>query len=103
MEKICILTGLPKSESPVKEMCLNCIGLSYDKDTDSFVCKNENVMAIGFEKVKEAAKGFGFDVETLTLKPMTLKNPQKKCNHYSPDMERINNVITETFGLTNEN
>lgn len=97
MEKICILTGLPKGESPIKQMCVNCTCLSYDKECDTFVCSNENVMQIGLEKVKEAAKNIGFDVETIKLKPMTLKNPLKKCKNYVPDIERINTLINEIF------
>lgn len=97
MCKICVLTGLPKEESPIKQMCVNCVSLSYDNKTKTFNCINEDVMKIGFDKVMEAAKTYGFDIETLKLKPMVLKNPQKKCNNYSPDMDRIRRQLDVIF------
>ena len=97
MCKICVLTGLPKEETPIKQMCINCTSLSYDKETKSFLCVNEDVMEIGRNKVIEAAKNIGFDIDSIKLKPMALKNPQKKCNNYVVDMDRIMSQLNEIF------
>ena len=97
MEKICILTGLPKGESPIKQMCYNCVDLQYNTETKEFTCKNEKVMNAGLEKMKDAAKNIGFDIDTLVLKPMNLKAPNKKCNNYKPNLELIQTVISEIF------
>ena len=47
MGKLCILTGL--EEPAIKKMCLNCCYSHYNLDTDSYVCKNEDVMEVGME------------------------------------------------------
>ncbi len=91
MGKLCILTGL--EEPAIKKMCLNCCYSHYNFDTDSYVCKNEDVMEVGMEKVREAAKNFGFDIDTLTLKPMSLKAPTKKCDKYVPNISAVKDYI----------
>ena len=102
MEKICILTGLPKGECPMKPMCYNCKDLHFNSETKEFTCKNENVMNIGLQKMKDAAINLGFDIETLVLKPMVLKTPSKKCNNYTPNTELIQATISEIF-MSNSN
>lgn len=96
MSKICILTGL-ENETPIKKMCVNCVHSHYNTETDSYICKNGEVMEIGLEKVKEAAKGFGFDIDTLTLKPMTLKAPTKKCERYVPNIDALKDYVEVFF------
>ena len=91
MGKLCILTGL--EEPAIKKMCLNCCYSHYKVDTDSYVCENEDVMETGMEKVREAAKNFGFDIDTLTLKPMSLKAPTKKCDKYVPNISAVEDYI----------
>lgn len=91
MSKICLLTGL--EEISIKKMCVNCAYSQYNADTDCYVCNNEDVMNIGLDKVREAAKGFGFDIDTLTLKPMTLKAPTKKCDKYMPNISAVEEYI----------
>lgn len=91
MNKFCLLTGL--EETPIKKMCINCGYSQYNAETDNYTCNNEDVMNIGLEKVREAAKGFGFDVDTLTLKPMSLKAPTKKCENYIPNISAVENYV----------
>jgi hypothetical protein len=102
MEKICILTGLPKEESPIKPMCYNCKDLSFNPETNECICKNQNVMNIGLNKLKEAAANFGFDIDTLVLKPMVLKKPTSKCTSYTPNMNVIQKYVTTLFTDNNE-
>ena len=91
MSMLCILTG--QEEPAIKKMCLNCIYSHYNHETESYVCKNEEVMEVGLEKVRDAAKGLGFDIDTLTLKPMALKAPSKKCDKYTPNIEAVNDYV----------
>jgi hypothetical protein len=93
MAKLCLLTGVDEKETPIKKMCVNCKYSRYVEETDNYVCNNEQVMEVGFEKVKEAAKGLGFDIDTLTLKPMTLKAPLKKCDNHSINIEAITTYL----------
>jgi hypothetical protein len=91
MGKLCILTGL--EEPAIKKMCLNCTHSWYDVETDTYSCKNEEVMTIGAEKVKDAAKTLGFDIDTLVLRPMNLKAPTKKCDKYVPNIQAIKDYV----------
>ena len=96
----CILTGLPLSETPIKKMCYNCI--SFITEGDSCICNNVNVMKMGVNKIEEAAKQLGFDIETLKLKPMTLKKPNSKCANYKPNMDVITRYVTNIFTINSE-
>ena len=98
MGKFCIFTGTELTEGTaplVKKMCLNCESLG-ETEPGCFVCMNESVMEKGREKIL-AAVPEGFEVETLKLKPMALKNPTKKCGAYSPSFERLHNELEEIF------
>lgn len=93
MGKFCRFTGaeLPEgSNSLIKKMCLNCKALIENED-GNFACVNETVMEKGREKIL-AAVPEGFEVDTLVLKPMVLKNPLKKCGAYETD---INSLVEE--------
>lgn len=91
MGTLCILTGL--EEPAIKKMCLNCIHSTYKVETESYVCNNKEIMEKGLEKVREAAQGLGFDIETITLKPMALKAPTKKCDKYIPCIDAVKDYV----------
>ena len=90
MGKFCRFTGaeLPEgSNSLIKKMCLNCKSLIETED-GNYTCVNETVMEKGREKIL-AAVPEGFEVDTLILKPMTLKNPLKKCGAYEANIDSL--------------
>lgn len=90
MAKFCRFTGLEIPEgktSLINKMCLNCMSLQ-DNNDGTFACCNEKVIEQGRSKIL-AAIPEGFEIETLTLKPMQLKNPLKKCGNYTPDIEGL--------------
>ena len=98
MGKFCIFTGTEingENPSPIKKMCLNCESLRENEDR-SFVCTNESVMQKGREKIL-AAVPEGFEIDTLTLKPMALKNPTKRCGAYEVCFERLRNELEVLF------
>lgn len=74
----------------VKQMCLNCISCMHDDEF--YHCNNKNVMESGVKKVYESLPE-GFEIESLVLKPMLLKNPTKKCSNYCVDKEFIVNEL----------
>ena len=97
MEKYNILTGFDFSEceevSPLAtKMCINCIDCL--RENDGYFCKNSKVMETGRKKILDAVPE-GFEIETLTLKPMALKNPTKKCPNYCVNEELVVNSIME--------
>jgi hypothetical protein len=98
MGKLCIFTGCEingENPSPIKKMCLNCNSLR-ENEPGSFVCTNESVMERGREKIL-AAVPEGFEIDTLTLKPMALKNPTKRCGAYEADFERLRGELEDLF------
>lgn len=90
-----IFTGaeISEGEKPVhiNKMCLNC---KYVIADDCYRCCNEAVMQKGKEKIL-ASLPEGFEVETLVLKPMNLKNPTKKCGNYEFNIDAIIAAIEE--------
>lgn len=89
MAKYCKFTGVELADGvdSIKKMCLNCKSLVECED-GSFICTNEIVMEKGREKIL-AAVPEGFEIDTLTLKPMVLKNPTKKCGAYVANIEQL--------------
>lgn len=104
MKQYCPLTGIDLSldgaTNGFKSMCLNCKSCHPDANQDSYgekyTCNNEKVMEVGKNKIL-AALPEGFEIETLTLKPMALKDPTKKCKNYSFDKEKVMEFIENFF------
>jgi hypothetical protein len=95
MTKYCKFTGVELTdENPIalKKMCLNCKSIIDNLD-GTYSCVNESVMQKGREKIL-AAVPEGFEIDTLTLKPMSLKNPTKKCGAYDVDMDMLHIELT---------
>lgn len=78
-------------EQHVCKMCLNCKSIT-GVDEECYKCTNESVMKIGMDKIL-AAVPEGYEIDTITLKPMTLKDPTKKCRNYCPDTDFILQTI----------
>lgn len=100
MKQYCKLTGIDLSSDGAtngfKTMCLNCKTCHYNADSDQYTCDNENVMEMGKKKILSAIPE-GFEVETLVLKPMALKDPTKKCKNHQFDLEAVTEFIRDFF------
>jgi hypothetical protein len=98
MKEYCVLTGQEVTEKGIepvfKKMCLNCTTCITAED--KYRCTNEKVMDLNKKKVLESLPE-GFEVESITLKPMELKDPTKKCKNYNPNMELIETKVKEFF------
>ena len=97
IEEYDILTGEKKTDgysSPLKAMCLNC---EYCKnDNGTAYCVNEKVLEVGKKKIL-ASVPEGYEIDTLTLKPLLLKDPTKKCNNRKPNEELILDAVASYF------
>lgn len=100
MSSYCKLTGVDLSQDGAtngfKNMCLNCKSCRYKNEEGRYVCENENVMEMGKKKIL-AAIPEGFEIETLTLKPMALKDPTKKCKNHQFDLDAVTEFISDYF------
>ena len=99
LEEYDILTGEKKTDgysSPLRAMCLNCEFCKNENGTG--YCVNEKVLEIGKKKILAAVPD-GYEIDTLTLKPLLLKDPTKKCSNHIPDEERIINTVASHFGM----
>jgi hypothetical protein len=100
MNKIyCKLTGADLTEDGAangfKCMCVNCKSCICDTDK-GYLCKNDKVMEVGRQKIL-ASVPEGFEVDTLTLKPMVLKDPTKKCKNHQFDLDAVVEYISDYF------
>ena len=97
MGKFCKFTGVELTEGveTIKKMCLKCLSLVENED-GTFACMNETVMEKGREKIL-AAVPEGFEIDTLTLKPMALKNPTKKCGVYAVNIPALTEELNTIF------
>ena len=98
MKEYCVLSGqeiTDKGIEPIfKKMCLNCT--TWVINDEKYRCTNEKVMEVGKKKILENLPE-GYEIENLTLKPMELKDPTKKCRNYNPNMELIETKVKEFF------
>lgn len=99
------LTGIDLSTDGAnpgyKKMCLNCTFCRQDEDTvgtslESFNCINEKVLESGRHKILGAVPE-GFEIKTLELGPMKLKNPTKKCPNHLLNMKLITDYLDSYF------
>ena len=69
-----------------KPMCLNC-EFCGSAGEGRYVCINEENKKNALEKIKESVPS-GYEIETLSIKPLPLKDETKKCKNW---------VILSTF------
>jgi hypothetical protein len=93
-----IFTGkeIKDGEKPehITKMCLNCKYHVESEEDGAEVhrCNNKNVMDMGIKKIYSSLPE-GFEIDTLVVKPMFLKNPTKKCGYYETDFDVILGAI----------
>ena len=100
MGNLCRLTGVEKTECPIKAMCLNCKYVD-EREDGSWACTNKSVMEKGKAKILESLQvPDGYEIESIDIqmKPMQLKNPTKKCGAHEVDPYVLSNTMKEVFG-----
>lgn len=106
LKQYCKLTGVDLSAdgstNGFKRMCVNCKSCHADNDKDQYVCDNEKVIEVGRQRIL-ASVPEGFEVDTLTLKPMVLKDPTKKCKNHQFDFDGVVEFISNYFLASPEN
>jgi hypothetical protein len=93
----CILCGAqttngvcPNEEQHIKKMCLNC---SFYRNG---VCMNETNKELATKKMMESLQvPSGYDIETIALKPIKLKDDTRKCPRYAPNVDAIVKYVTK--------
>ena len=100
MHNYCLLTGIDMApdgaSNGFKKMCLNCKECGGDGETYS--CYNEKVLEAGKKKILESLPD-GYEIETLELKPLKLKDPTKKCPNHEFDTAKVMDYVIDYFGL----
>lgn len=92
-----LVDGKCPSVHAVKPMCLNC---KYITETGEGECRCVNEDVLDGAKLKMiAALPEGYEIETLEIKPMLLKNPCKKCGKYLLDKMRVARYLLDEAGL----
>lgn len=98
MKEYCILTGREITDGGIepifRKMCLNCTTCITEEE--KYRCTNERVMEAGKKKIMESLPE-GYEIESITLKPMELKDPTKKCKNYNPNIELVETKVKEFF------
>ena len=93
MSKFCKICGaeLVEGKCPngehLKKMCLNCTFCDETSD-ETLICNNKENLEAALNKVKESLPS-GYEIETLTLKPIPLKDPCKKCKKWTLNQEVV--------------
>lgn len=89
--KICgaeLVEGKCPNGEHFKKMCLNCSSCEQTLTDESYFCKNEENLNAALSKVKEAIPS-GYEIEELSLKPIALKDPCKKCKKWAINQEVV--------------
>lgn len=69
----------PDAAQHFKLMCLNCQYCSCQED--GCICDNEDNKNDAIQKIMASYEG-GYQITGVTLKPLPLKDPSKKCKRY---------------------
>lgn len=88
-----IVTGECPNEPHFKHMCLNCNDCKVVDD--KHVCVNEENQKAAVNKIMEAVPS-GYEIETLTVKPLPLKDATKKCKKWNL-REDFTQILIEAY------
>lgn len=94
----CILCGeelndngiCPNSNLHFKPMCLNCE--FCQENEEHCVCLNDENREDAINKIKASFEG-GYEIKDITLEPLPLKEPTKKCKRYHSNNTLIFNTL----------
>lgn len=70
----------PNAAQHFKPMCINCKHMGYDNE--DCVCCNEDNKNDAIQKIMSSFDG-GYQITGVTLKPLPLKDPTKKCKRHT--------------------
>ena len=73
-------------------MCINCVFCKENEDL--FFCENEENLTEAINKVKLSLPS-GYEFQSLSLKPLPLKEPIKKCKKWSINIDLINSQLSK--------
>lgn len=101
MENKCIFCGADivdgkcPNEPHFKRMCLNCndcVSIEGKR-----VCVNKENQESAIEKIMQAVPS-GYEIETLTVKPLALKDSTKKCKKWHLVENFMENYLVDNNG-----
>jgi hypothetical protein len=70
----------PNAAQHFKPMCFNCLHMGIDGE--DCVCCNEDNKNDAIQKIISSFDG-GYQITGVTLKPLPLKDPTKKCKRHT--------------------
>ena len=76
----------PNAAQHFKPMCLNCEHMGYDGE--DCVCCNDDNKNDAIQKIMSSFEG-GYEITGVTLKPLPLKDPAKKCKRWSMNLDAL--------------
>ena len=82
----------PNAAQHFKPMCVNC-NFVGDEDGNLLCCNDENKNDAA-QKIMSSYEG-GYQITGLTLKPLPLKDPTKKCKRYKMNFEKVSDALTK--------
>lgn len=82
----------PNAAQHYKPMCLNCEHMGIDGE--DCVCCNEDNKNDTVQKIISSFEG-GYQITGVTLKPLPLKDPTKKCRRYTKDLCSLTDAMAK--------
>jgi hypothetical protein len=81
----------PNMNQHFKPMCLNCDFF----DSERCFCLNEENEKDAEQKIRQNCD-FGYEITNLTLSPLPLKDPTKKCKRHFLNSDKLISQIKNT-------
>lgn len=82
----------PNASQHLKPMCLNCIHMGFDEG--NCLCCNEDNKNDAIQKIMSSYEG-GYQITGVTLKPLPLKDPTKKCKRHALNNNAVSDALSE--------
>ena len=84
----------PNAAQHLKPMCLNCCHVGFEDD--ACLCCNEDNKNDAIQKIMSSYEG-GYQITGLTLKPLPLKDPTKKCKRYELNIAAVADAFSKVL------
>jgi hypothetical protein len=76
----------PNAAQHFKSMCLNCV--HCECKNEHCICNNDENKQDAVNRIKASFDG-GYEIKNITLEPLPLKDPTKKCKRHTINSELV--------------
>ena len=82
----------PNAAQHFKPMCLNCQHVGFEEE--NCLCCNDENKNEAIKRIMDSFEG-GYEITGVTLKPLPLKDPTKKCKRHVKNLTALTDALSK--------